>query len=336
MSIRLACGVLELDTSTYHYKAHRPDQAGIQARIKDICETRVRYGYRRVHVLLRREGCQINQKKPRRIYSELGMKLRNKTPKRWVKAKLRDDLQEAVGPNDVWAMDFVHDQLATCTKIRILTIVDTFSRYLPVLDPRFSYRSEHVVLALEMVCSQIGYPKTIRSTTVPSSCPRISTCRPMPMALHWTSPDQGSQRIMMFMVIITMMVGRISGSSHITISGFDPSGVGPSTAARSTPNTHFVIRSASLGDPPCGGKAKGKSCRPEFAKCALVLLSCLPFYLPPALLGWARRGRTFGERSGVEPFAYPRHRIRCCGRPYPGDASWSLCLRSGWPGPVDL
>jgi len=191
--IRRACGVLELDTSTYHYKAHRPDRAGIRARIKDICETRVRYGYGRVHVLLRREGWQISQKKTRRIYSELGMQLRNKTPKRRVKAKLRDDRQEAVGPNDVWAMDFVHDQLATGTKIRILTIVDTFSRYVPVLDPRFSYRGEHVVLALEKVCSQIGYSRTIRVTTVPSLSPRISTCGPMPMALHWTSPDQGSQ-----------------------------------------------------------------------------------------------------------------------------------------------
>ena len=158
VSIRRACGVLEFDTSTYHYKARRRDQAGIEARIKDICETRVRYGYRRVHVLLRREGHDINEKRTRRIYSELGMQLRNKTPKRRVKAKLREDRQEAIGPNDVWAMDFVHDQLATGTKLRILTVVDTFSRYVPVLDPRFNYRAENVVSALDKACSRIGYP----------------------------------------------------------------------------------------------------------------------------------------------------------------------------------
>ena len=162
VSIRRACRVLEFDTSTYHYKARRRDQAGIEARIKDICATRVRYGYRRVHVLLRREGWEINQKRTRRIYSELGMQLRNKTPKRRVKAKLREDRQEAVGPNDVWAMDFVHDQLATGTKLRVLTVVDTFSRYVPVLDPRFSYRGEDVFRSLERVCSRIGYPRTIR------------------------------------------------------------------------------------------------------------------------------------------------------------------------------
>ena len=74
-------------------------------RIREICETRVRYGCRRVHVLLDREGWGINIKKVYRIYRELGMQLRNKTPKRRVKAKLRDDRAEAIGSNDVWAME---------------------------------------------------------------------------------------------------------------------------------------------------------------------------------------------------------------------------------------
>lgn len=115
-----------------------------------------------MHVLLRREGWEINAKKTYRIYKELGMQLRNKTPKRRVKAKLREDRKDAVCPNDVWAMDFVHDQLATGRKIRILTVVDTFSRYVPVLDVRFSYKGENVVTTLDRVCRQIGYPKTIR------------------------------------------------------------------------------------------------------------------------------------------------------------------------------
>jgi len=162
VSIRRACKALKFDTSTYHYKSRRTGQAGLERRIKEICETRVRYGYRRVHVLLRREGWIINMKRTRRIYRELGMQLRNKTPKRRVKAKLREDRQIAIRPNDVWAMDFVHDQLATGRKLRILTVVDTYSRYVPALDPRFSYRGEDVVQTLERVCGNIGYPKTIR------------------------------------------------------------------------------------------------------------------------------------------------------------------------------
>ena len=142
---------LEVDTSTYHYKSRRPGQAGLEQRIKDICQTRVRYGYRRVHVLLRREGWCINQKKTRRIYRELGLQLRNKTPKRRVKAKLRADRRIATRPNETWAMDFVHDQLATGRKLRVLTVVDTFSRFSPVLEPRFTFRGADVVEVLEEV-----------------------------------------------------------------------------------------------------------------------------------------------------------------------------------------
>jgi putative transposase len=162
VSIRRACRTFELDTSTYHYRSHRPDQAVIKARMREICATRVRYGYRRVHVLLQREGWQVNHKRTYKLYRELGLQLRNKTPRRRVKAKLREDRQPAVRPNDVWAMDFIHDQLATGRKIRVLTVVDTFSRFSPALDARLSYRGEDVVQTLERTCARIGYPKTIR------------------------------------------------------------------------------------------------------------------------------------------------------------------------------
>ncbi len=162
MSIRKACSALRIDRSLYTYKSKRGDQAALKHRIKEICETRVRFGYRRVHVLLLREGWAVNQKRIRRLYNEMGLQLRNKTPKRRVKAKLRDDRTEATHTNQVWAMDFVHDQLATGRKLRILTIVDTFSRYSPATDPRFSYRGEDVVQTLERVCHEVGYPKTIR------------------------------------------------------------------------------------------------------------------------------------------------------------------------------
>ena len=90
-SIRRACRVLEFDTSTDHYKSRHGDQAGIAARNKDICAKRVRYGYRRVHVMLKREGWDVNMKRIYRIYRDLALQLRNKTPKRRVKAKLRED-----------------------------------------------------------------------------------------------------------------------------------------------------------------------------------------------------------------------------------------------------
>lgn len=97
--MRKACSALRIDRSLYTYKSKRGEQAELKQRIKEICEVRVRYGYRRVHVLLLREGWAINMKRTRRLYNELGLQLRNKTPKRRVKAKLREDRCPASRPN---------------------------------------------------------------------------------------------------------------------------------------------------------------------------------------------------------------------------------------------
>lgn len=78
----------------------------------------MRYGYRRIHVLLRREGWRVNAKRVWRLYRETGLQLRNKSPKRRVQAKLREGRATAIGPNEVWAMDLVHDQLFDGRKIR--------------------------------------------------------------------------------------------------------------------------------------------------------------------------------------------------------------------------
>ncbi len=88
--------------------------------------------------------------------------MRNKVPRRRVKAKLRDDRHPATQTNETWSMDFVHDQLATGRKIRVLTVVDIFSRFSPAVDPRFSYRGEDVVVTLERICGGMGYPQSIR------------------------------------------------------------------------------------------------------------------------------------------------------------------------------
>jgi putative transposase len=183
VSQRRACATLDVNRSTCQYRSRRPGQAPLEARIKEICETRVRYGYRRVHVHLRREGWDVNHKKVHRIYNELGLQLRNKKPKRRVKAKLREDRCAATMANETWAMDFIHDQLATGRKLRVLTIVDTWSRFSPAVDPRFSYRAGDVVATLDRVCAEVGFPKTIRvDQGEPSSSPAISTSGPTCMA----------------------------------------------------------------------------------------------------------------------------------------------------------
>lgn len=153
---------MKIDRSLYVYESRRGEQDELKPRIKYICQTRVRYGYRRVHVLIRREGWTVNPKRNYRLYKEMGLLLRNKVPKRRVKAKLRADRTESTHSNHIWAMDFVHDQLATGRKIRVLTVVDTSLRFSPTVDARFNYKGEDVVQTFERVCRQVGYPATIR------------------------------------------------------------------------------------------------------------------------------------------------------------------------------
>jgi len=104
---------------------------------------------------------------------------------------------EAVGLNDVWAMDFVHDQLATGRKLRVLTMVDTFSRYVPILDVLFSYRGEDVVNSLDQVCAKkSAIPTPFALITGQNLSHGIWICGPIIVALYWTSPGQESQPIM--------------------------------------------------------------------------------------------------------------------------------------------
>lgn len=162
VSIRRACRALPVERSTYHYRSRRAGQAQLTERIKEIAATRVRNGYRRIYVLLRRDGWRVNAKRVYRLYREMGLQLRHKTPKRRVKAKLREDRRPATRSNETWAMDFVHDQLATGTKLRVLAIVDTFTRFSPAIEPRFKFCGADVVEVLERVGRELGLPAAIR------------------------------------------------------------------------------------------------------------------------------------------------------------------------------
>ena len=162
VSARRACAVLRAPRSTYHYLSRRGAQAELRKRIREFAEARVRYGYRRIHVLLKREGWAVNAKRVWRLYRLEGLQLRSKTPKRKVSAKLRQDRAVAAAPNEVWAMDFLSDQLFNGTRIRVLTTVDAHSRVSPAVDVRLSYRGVDVVETLERVTARYGLPRQIR------------------------------------------------------------------------------------------------------------------------------------------------------------------------------
>ena len=162
VSIRRACRVLQASKSSYHYKSRKDGQAVLRKRIREIAETRVRYGYRRIHVLLQREGWRINHKRTYRLYCEEGLQMRNKTPKRRASAKLREDRRPASAPGEVWAMVFMADQLFNGQRIRVLAIVDVFSKVSPAIGVGFSHKGCDVVETLEEAVKEHGCPQRIR------------------------------------------------------------------------------------------------------------------------------------------------------------------------------
>lgn len=113
--------------SSYHYRSRKDDRA-LTARIHEIAATRVRYGYERIYILLKREGWGVNHKRVYRIYCEEGLNLRSKRPHRSVSAAHRIQRPEVSIIDQCWSMDFVSDSLFNGRRIRALTIVDNFSR----------------------------------------------------------------------------------------------------------------------------------------------------------------------------------------------------------------
>src|SRR5262249_62209582 len=91
VSIRRACSALRLDPKSYRYKSRRPDQALLKSRIREVCETRVRYGYRRVNLMLRRESFKVNHNKTLRVFKNFGLQLRNKNAETKGTAKAERD-----------------------------------------------------------------------------------------------------------------------------------------------------------------------------------------------------------------------------------------------------
>lgn len=162
VSLNRACDVTTVQRSLMYYKSRRPDQAFLKKRIKDIALSRVGYGYERIYMLLRREGWLINHKRVHRLYCEMNLQLRSKKPKRKVSASRRQHRPAVTEPNACWSMDFVHDNIYDGKKLRILNIVDNFSKYCPAIGVRNTYKSTDVVETLDIAIQRFGKPKRIQ------------------------------------------------------------------------------------------------------------------------------------------------------------------------------
>jgi len=162
ISERRACKLVLLARSTCRYESTKDDQAALRMRLKELAAVRVHYGYRRLHVLLQREGWQVNSKRVYRLYREEQLGLRRRRPKRRVSCKTRVERSEATRMNDCWAMDFMSDELFNGRKIRLLTIVDHFTRESLAIEVAGKLQGGDVVAALERLARTRQLPATIR------------------------------------------------------------------------------------------------------------------------------------------------------------------------------
>jgi hypothetical protein len=127
LSENRACGLMRITRWSNGYQSRRDPQSELRIRLRDLASTRIRYGYRRLTVMLRREGWRVNTKRVYRLYREEGLELGiKKRAKRT--AQVRISLAEASYPNQRWSMDFVSDRLVEGRWFRILTVVDQYTR----------------------------------------------------------------------------------------------------------------------------------------------------------------------------------------------------------------
>lgn len=119
-----ACRLAQLSRTAWYRHPQRDQQEALRSRIREIAHARPRFGFQRIHVLLRREGCLVNLKRVRRLYRLEGLQVRTRLRRRKHWALHRGPAPAPMGPQDRWSMDFVHDQLADSRPFRVLTVVD--------------------------------------------------------------------------------------------------------------------------------------------------------------------------------------------------------------------
>jgi putative transposase len=165
--------VLQRPRSVYDYKNRKDEQAVLRMRIKDIAQTRVSYGYRRIHIMLLREGWKINHKRVYRLYKLEGLMMRPKRPRRHVSACRRMIRASASCPNESWSMDFMSDALYDGQKIKLLTLVDNFTRESLAIEVAWRLGGHDVVATLMQVAEEKGLPKSIRIDNGPEFTSKV-------------------------------------------------------------------------------------------------------------------------------------------------------------------
>jgi putative transposase len=154
--------VLEFQRSTCYYRSVADEQAALRIRIRDLAQARVSHGYRRIHLALQREGWKVNRKRVYRLYKQEGLVVRVKRHRRHVTSCRREEIPAAQAANEIWSMDFMSDELFNGQRIRLLTLVDNFTRESLAIEVDRSIGGQRVVEILMQLARERSVPSTIK------------------------------------------------------------------------------------------------------------------------------------------------------------------------------
>ena len=162
MSERRACRVIGVDRTSVRYQRTTPDDAELRARIRALAHERRRFGYRRLYILLRREGRLVNRKRVQRIYREERLMVRRRGGRKRALG-LRAPMAPPERPNACWSLDFVHDQMTDGRRFRVLAVVDNCTRECLALVADTSISGVRVARELDRIIAWRGRPSAVTS-----------------------------------------------------------------------------------------------------------------------------------------------------------------------------
>ena len=193
-SERRACGLVGMSRSSCRYEAERRDEDALRDRLRALAGERRRFGYRRLTVLLRREGQAVNPKRVYRLYREEGLAVRRRKRQRVaVAARTRRALP--VRANEVWTMDFTQDALASGRKFRTLNLMDGYTREALAIEVDTSLPGARVVRVLEQLRQRRGVPERIRVDNGTEFTSRVADqwAFEQDVELHFIEPGKPTQ-----------------------------------------------------------------------------------------------------------------------------------------------
>ena len=194
VSQRRACAALGTDRSSVRYRSVRPDDTDLRKAMKAVAAERRRFGYRRVHVMLERQGWQVNQKKLRRLYREEKLQVRKRGGRKRALGTRRPMLLPE-RPNERWSLDFVSDAFTDGRRFRVLAIVDDFSRECLALVADTSLSGLRVTRELTAIMARRGRPRMIVSDngTELTSMAVLRWCQETRIDWHYIAPGKPMQ-----------------------------------------------------------------------------------------------------------------------------------------------